>query len=265
MIAMSLALAEANSKTGSRSDMSQLLRHAEEWSLLNDSGFLRCRAALLRATIHLDGGLISEAGESASAEEAEETVEEGLRIARHWGYGIYHIDLLLVRAHLALHEGRADDARRDILTVLFGLSPMDAAGTYGIYDSPPLDESSPENQRGIFPPKETGLPDLLAATNPDCGYAWGIAEGRHLLGETLLLKAAQIIGTPTHKSRSRPAPPEVRALIGQARSELQEARRLWKRLRDPESDAEIHPEGEKTQRVLNDLRSGRLTGYPVES
>lgn len=41
--------------------------------------------------------------------------------------------------------------------------------------------------------EQTGQPELLAATDPECGYAWAIAEGLQHRGEALLLQAAQLL------------------------------------------------------------------------
>lgn len=203
------------------------LRKAYEWALQRDAKEPLCWSALVRAKIELStqGGL----SRAASA------LEEGLRIARECGYGIFHIDLLLVRAQLALREGRAADAERDVRVA--------------------LDE-------GVYPPVESGFPELLAATDPECLYAWGIAAGRQLLAEALLLQAAQKLGQP--KQVDRP-PADVRDLIDRAREEFARVQELWRKLRDPESDVDIHPRGERTKCVLEGLESGLLTDYPLES
>src|SRR6185312_6382656 len=154
------------------------------------------------------------------------------------GYGIYHIDLLFVRVQVALHEGRAADAERDVRVA--------------------LDE-------GVHQPAESGYPQLLAATDPECLYAWGIAEGRHLLGEALLLQAAQKLGQAEFvPKRLDRLPAEVRVLIDRAREQLGEAMELWRKLRDPESEADINPRGERTRLVIEQLDGGVLTEYPFE-
>ena len=228
IVKSNLLLSELSASAGDLARAEPLCRSTSDWALQRDAQETLCWSALVRAKIELAKG--------SHTIEARAAIEEGLRIARDCGYGILHIDLLLVRAQAALHEGRPDDAIRDVAIA--------------------LDE-------GRRPRPESGLPTLLAATDPECGYAWGIAEGRHLRGEALLLKAAHIIGEPTYKPRSPNTPAAVRELVKQARSELQNALGLWKKLRDPESEAEINPNGEKTRDVLDELRAGRLTRYPI--
>ncbi|HEV7509428.1 MAG TPA: toll/interleukin-1 receptor domain-containing protein [Thermoanaerobaculia bacterium] len=201
-----------------------------------------CWAALVRAKIEISAFSAQQPANHeavrGSLAHAASALEEGLRIARECGYGIYHIDLLIVRAQLALHEGRAADAERDVLVA--------------------LDE-------GVHPPAESGFPELLAATDPECLYAWGIAEGRHLLGEALLLQAAQKLGQADLVPKELDClPASFRGLINRARRQLIEALELWRKLRDPESEADINPRGERTRRVLEQLDSGVLTEYPLE-
>ncbi|MCH8882921.1 MAG: FAD binding domain-containing protein [SAR324 cluster bacterium] len=74
---------------------------------------------------------------------------------------------LLLRARVGLLSGEAGAAEGDVRVALFD---------------------------GVHPAEESGRPQLLAATDEECGYAWGIAEGRHFLGEALLLQAAQVLG-----------------------------------------------------------------------
>ena len=164
-------------------------------------------------------------------------LEEGLRIARGCGHGIHHVDLLLVRAQVFLYEGRASNAERDVRVA--------------------LDE-------GIHPSVESGFPDLLAATDPECAYAWGIAEGRHLLAESLLLQAAQKLGqTNFTPNEFNNLPDEIRSLIGQASERLDQSLGLWRKLKDPESEADINPHGEQARRAIERLEGGVLTEYPI--
>jgi tetratricopeptide (TPR) repeat protein len=236
-----LVLADLARERGDLTAASELLHLAYEWALQRDAKEPLCSSALVRSRIELSapGDRSYERGLEARArlKRAVSALEEGFRIALQYGFGIYHIDLLLVRAQLALHEGRAADAERDVHVA--------------------LDE-------GVHPPSESGYPELLAATDPKCLYAWGIAEGRHLLGEALLLQAAQKLGqTEFIPKRFDRLPADVRDLIGRARQQLDQAMELWRKLKDPESDAEINPQGERTKRVLEGLAGGILTEYPL--
>jgi len=220
----------------------KLLGEAHEWALQRDAKEPLCWAALVRAKIELSTFRYqhseNDAAGQSSLERAASDLEVGLRFARGCGYGIYHIDLLLLRAQLALYEGRAADAERDVRVAL---------------------------DQGDHPPSESGFPELLAATDPECLYAWGIAEGRHLLGEALLLQAAQKLGQAEFvPKRLDRLPAEARDLIGRAREQLGEALELWRKLKDPESAADINPRGERTRRVIEQLDGGVLTEYPLE-
>ncbi|HSS51352.1 MAG TPA: hypothetical protein VLX28_20615, partial [Thermoanaerobaculia bacterium] len=117
---------------GDRDASSESLQQVREWALQHGSKELLCWSAMLQAKIelfdlpsHNNVRLRARFGHAAAA------LENGLRVAHECGYGIYHIDLLLVRAQLALHEGRAADAERDVRVA--------------------LDE-------GVHPPAESGFP-----------------------------------------------------------------------------------------------------------
>jgi tetratricopeptide (TPR) repeat protein len=236
-----LILADLAREQGDLSTAREFLHQAQEESLQYDAKESLCWSALVKAKIELSAFSnerpLNQVARQAYLVHAASTLEYGLRIARECGYGIYHIDLLLVRAQLALYEGRATDAERDVRVA--------------------LDE-------GVHPPPESGFPELLAATDPECLYAWGIAEGRQLLAEALLLQAAQKLGAAEFvPKRFDRLPADVRDLIDRAREQLDQALELWRKLRDPESDADINPRGERTKRVLEGLEGGILTEYPI--
>ena len=254
-----LVLADLARQGGDLGTARGLSDECYERALARESKDTLCWSALVRGRIELSAfrGIAQSpiSDERPGEEEGQQylersnaALEEGLRIARGCGFDIYHIDLLLVQARVALHEGRADDALGDVTVA--------------------LDE-------GVHPPPKSGLPSLLAATDPECGYAWGIAEGRHLRGEALLLKAAQMTGRTSYKPRSRKTSPEVREVVKQARSELRQATRLWKKLCDPERENAnfVHPEtgdeynfrAAETFRVLDDLAKGGLTPYRLDA
>ena len=233
-------LADLARERGDLSGARKLLAEAHDWAIARDAKQPLCWSELVRGRIELsalghqlsdseDRGAETDASLPSHLAAAKSAIEDGLRIARDCGFGIFHIDLLLLRAQVALHEGRAADAERDLRLA--------------------LDE-------GVHPLADTGLPELLAATDKECGYAWGIAEARHLLAEALLLQAAQKLGSQTYKPRARKTPPDVQDLIKSARTELQKCARLRKRIQDPKLP--------DTEQVLNDISGGALTNYPLE-
>jgi tetratricopeptide (TPR) repeat protein len=238
-----LLLADLACERGDFSNARELQREAHRWASTCDAKEPLCWSALVLAKIELAEVTDPHSGNHPTTVRtnlfrAASALQEGLRIACDCGYGIYHIDLLLVRTRLALHEGRAADAERDVHVAL---------------------------EEGVHPATDSAYPELFAASDPKCLYAWGVAEGRHLLGEALLLQAAQKLGQAEFvPKRLDRLPIEVRNLIDRAREQLGEALELWRKLRDPESEADINPRGERTRRVIEQLDGGVLTEYPLE-
>ncbi len=137
---------------------------------------------------------------------------------------------MLLRARLALEEGDAEQAIADADVALFD---------------------------GIRPPEESGLPEILAVTDPACGYAWGEAEGRQLRGGALLLQAAQRLGRGDFApARFAELPKNVRGLVDDARKELETCRRLRQKIQDPKVA--------ETEDVLAKLDGGVLTRHPSD-
>ncbi len=188
---------------------------------------LRARIALATARSRLADG--ERAPVEASLEATGAAVEEGLRIAREVGYGIYHIDLLLERAAWHLMRGDFRAATADVKTAL---------------------------QDGVHPPTESGLPTLIAATDEECNYAC-IAQGTQLLAEALLLQAAQLLGSQSFLLESSDASPEARRLIERAKAKLEECARFRKAIEDPRLG--------ETEQALEALRRGILTRHPLSA
>jgi len=219
------------------------LEVACEWSLAHDAKELLCWSALLRGRaepiVSPDPPLI---------EPKDRVVIEGLKLARSCGFGLYHIDLLLERARLHLFRGDPGHA----------LEGIELALNTGI----PADE-------------QIGQPRLLAATDEECGYAWGIVEGMHLRGEAFLLQAAQALGCETFNRAERDhLPSEVSEMVTRAESCLNDAMCRWHDLRDPQPTEDnnfVHPatgveynyKAADTYRILDDLSRGLLTTYPL--
>jgi tetratricopeptide (TPR) repeat protein len=209
----------------------ELQHQAQEWALARDAREVLCWSALEAGSIAL-----AEARRKADGpfgpqttrylNEARHAAEEGLRTARDCGFGVFHIDLLLLRASIALDEGQATSAECDCRTAL---------------------------ETGFRPPTESGESHLLPASDPDCGYAWGEGLARHLLAESLLLQAAQQLG----RARLSPEPPRgaICQLLENAESQLARCRTLRTQIGDPALA--------DTERILRDLADGVLTPYPL--
>lgn len=211
---------------------------ANDWAEARGAKHLLCWSALVQTQIECS---------ASSPERAHKAVEDGLKIARDCGFGIYHIDLLLERARLHLMSGAPQAALDDLRTA--------------------LDDGVPFNP-------QTGQPELLAAMHSECGYAWGIAAGLQLRGEALLLQAANEYGQPTFDPAQRATlPAAVRDLIAQAEACLTESLARWHKLKDPSRNNSNfrHPKTGKqynyraaeTHRVLTELAGGVLTNYPL--
>jgi len=254
-----LILSDIARERGDLNEASALLDKAHAWALARDAKEPLCWSALVHARIDLSAlskspDLHSEIHIPHSAfpnpHYAFRNLDDGLRIARECGYGIYHIDLLIERARLNLLLGDAEAAERDARTALYGLEKV-ASGpgcaSPNPYDAPALDEDSKPEDRGIFPPKELGKPDLYAATHPECGYAWGEAAGRHVLAEALLLRAAK------GDSRAEDCPP--RRALSRAEKELKLCIFLRQKIQDPKVT--------ETLNVMEQLKKGNLTPYPI--
>lgn len=141
----------------------ELRATSKKWAEAHNAKDMICWSCLLEARElrHVEHSPAQDVG-------ARNVIDSGLKIARDCGYGIYHIDLLLMRAHLHLVGGRVNEALDDIRVALD--------------DGIPADEP-------------TGQPELLAARHEACGYAWPVPEGLQLKAEALLLQAAQSVGS----------------------------------------------------------------------
>jgi tetratricopeptide (TPR) repeat protein len=103
---------------------------------------------------------------------------------------------------------------------------------------------------------ETGpssQPALVAAADPACGYAWGVGLAHFLLAQTYLLRAAQHLGRayfpPDHP------PNGMRELLAAAAFQIAASREVRIRIQDPALA--------ETESLLNDLKTGVLTQFPI--
>jgi len=255
-----LIFSDLHREAGDLARAEALRASAHDWAVARDAREVLCWSALVQARIALarstgvppvipseDNHTPNPASRAGSP--CYDALTDGLKIARDCGYGLYHIDLLLVRARLHLHSGEPEAALDDLRTA--------------------LDVSVPADE-------QTGQPELLAATHAECGYSWAIAEGFSLRGEALLLKAAQTLGQSTFvPARRATLPAPVRDLLTHAESCLTESLARWQPLHDPEPerpDQNFHLDGQpcnhraaETHRILIDLKGGALTNYPLHA
>jgi tetratricopeptide (TPR) repeat protein len=210
----------------------ELVDDATEWAVLNDVRELLCWASLIQGRLKTVEAIANsdENRKSEQLTEALKNFEEGIYIAREYGFSLYHIDLLVERAAIHLQFGDWDEAISDLNIALTD---------------------------GHKPDPETGLPPLLAAMDHDCGYAWGEGDTRHMLGEALLLQAAQLMGRSDFVPARLPEQgEEVITLIDTARGHLEKSLELRKRIQDPKVA--------DTKRVLDQLKGGLLTPYSLK-
>ncbi len=209
----------------------EVIENANTWAVNHEAQELACWCALVRGRLCIEEGRRhnAEAEDDEALVKARSSLDEGMRIAHECGYGILHIDLLLESTRLYLLCGEPQRALNDLRVA--------------------LDDA-------IHTPTESRHLGLLAATDPACGYTWGIAEGQHLGAQANLLQAAQILGRAEFAPAKIDAlPGDVRSLIDLARTELEECRELRKRIQDPRV--------KDTEQVLKDLDGGVLTPYPL--
>ncbi len=244
-----LLLADLAYKRGDRGTALQLLKAAHAWGIKHNSVEVLCWWALSSVRIALDEaekGINARYGAKAPSitteldsrcevdfetfEEIDATLSEGLYLTRTCGYGIYYIDLLLERARFFLIRGVPHRTLEDVCEAL---------------------------DNGHKPPPDSGLPSLLAATDPKCGYAWGIAQGRYLRAQAFLLQVAQKLGrTELPNGDLALLPVNPRRMIDSARFELEKCLELRRRIQDPRRG---DPES-----VLKNLEIGVLTVYPLK-
>ncbi len=250
-----LMIAQINIGLQDVSSAGQLCTKAHEWAAARDDKEVLCWSLLVQARIELAridasgarGNNGATDNNDAPLASCARSLGDGLKIARDCGYGRYHIDLLLERARWHLHQGDPQAAHEDIQLA--------------------LDEGIPANE-------ESGQPELLAANDDACGYAWAIPFGFQLRAAAQLLQAAQLQKVDSFVPAKRHnLPPDIKALIESATLNLEEALKLWQPLHDPERDDQnfTHPTtGEiynyraaETYRILEELRDGLLTRYPI--
>ena len=250
-----LVLSVLDIEFGDVSSANHRWTQARDWALARDAKEVLCWSCLVEAEKELSA--IS--GQQSAKEEqkkhlaaAHTALESGLKIARDCGFGLYHIDLLLVRARLHLLRGDTRAALDDIEVAL-----GDEAGGGGI----------PANE-------ETGQPELLAANHKACGYAWAIPAALQLRAEALLLQAAQQLGSDSYvPAKINELPTDVANSMAQAKDLLHEALDLWQPLHDPEPERddqnfklngkEYNYRAADTHQVLVQLEGGVLTRYPL--
>jgi len=211
----------------------------ERWALRTRAQAAECAIALVQVrralaalsdTVDMGAESRSLSGETDDLrlDDVGNAIEHGIRLSRVCGYGILHIDFLIESARLRLLTDEPEKAIEDLRLAL---------------------------EVGVHPPAESGRPVLLAASDEECCYVWGIAECFHLRAKALLLQAAQIL----LRADFSPAeicdlPAQVRAHIESARRELEECLKIRRRIQDPRL--------QETERVLSDLDRGVLTKFP---
>lgn len=159
-----------------RAKLSLVSRHFDEarnlseqihdWATERDAKELLCRAKLVRAQEIASRARIAQSDSGDTPDPsltafAREMTTTGLALARECGYGLLHIELLLVQAELSLLDGQADKALADVRLSLEG------------------NDHEPDSF------------DMPAATEDDCGYLWAKASGLRLQAEATLLRFAQ--------------------------------------------------------------------------
>jgi hypothetical protein len=168
-----------------------LLDKAAQWIIVSGSQEHLCLLHLGKARVALA------AHEVAPAEAA---LREGLRTAQHSGFGLYHIDMVVEEATLALLAGDPRRAADRATAALHGVLPTGAAA-----DRPDLPAD-----RLLMP----------GAAHPACTYAWGraragqvLAEARWLLGEQAAARQELVATVALQRRLADPALPRSEELL----------------------------------------------------
>ena len=226
-----LVRAEIALEQGNVAEALDLQQQGHAWAARRDANEVLCWSHLIRARIEFAG---SPPRQSLAA--AMNALNRGLRLARSCGFALFHIDLLIVRAQVALAAGRPDDAEQDLVLALRGKSTR---------------------------PEDADAAALLSATPQPCGYAWGIVGARHWHGVACLLQAAQSLQSaqfdPAHRAS---LPDSVRTKIDEGIGHLQSADEGWRRLAaSAGGNVDL---GAATRAVLAELEQGRFPPFPLQ-
>jgi hypothetical protein len=210
------------------------VERAREWALPREAMEPLCWSHLLTGRISLEKSI--NIGDVSFVHRAMISVDEGIRLAKSCGFGLYFIDLLLLRAQCLLSMGDEDAAIRSAQFALYGSSGIQAHIPF---------KGMPATDRDVSP----GFP--LHIKSQECGYVWADAEARHLLAEGLLLKAAKLIGTA--RTDIKTISKEAEELVSGAVRELEESSRLRVGIKDPKKSISAVR--------LVEARAGLLTRY----
>jgi len=98
------------------------------------------------------------------------------KLAETYGFGKIHLDILVTLAEYHQLNGEHDLAVESAKRALFGEENSSKA----------FEESTDPAKRGFYPPSETGLPTMLAATHSDCNYVICEIKARMFLAKALV-------------------------------------------------------------------------------
>ncbi len=247
-----LVMAEIKLHEDNLEESEKLVEEAYELAIANNANEYICWSEKVRVKIYVYQ--LDKQFQEDLFVKAKERIASGFAIARRCGYGLHHIDLLVLQSRIYLIEGDYEQAEYYAKAALFGVAKSDNLET--LYHATPLDATTPGTDRGIFLPKEFGLPDLPAATNPVCNYFWGEIEARECLIQAYLLKSAYILGkrqiTP---QRFNKLPKDVNNYIESAREQIQICFSYEKK-ENSFSFSQIH-------KIDVNLKKGKLTQYRI--
>ncbi|HEX8109005.1 MAG TPA: hypothetical protein VF516_14835 [Kofleriaceae bacterium] len=221
--ALALERAEIALAHGDHDRIEPRVRAVREWATQHDAKELLCWSGRLLIEQRLQAWHTGTAVEPAELRAVLQLAMVEVDRARSNGLGLYHIDLRIQRARLRLLTG-------DPLAAIADLA-------IAFEDGLPADDSGP---------------DVPAARQPSCKYAWGVADARRCLGHALLLYVAIDLGDAKGDPRTLLERPEVRAAI----RELESARNVMHTMGDPRAD--------EIERELEAVARGLLTASPLD-
>ena len=220
--------AREHAERGDLLEAENFLNRGKEYARANDKKVLLCQAAIVQAqwTLNSIRRQINDqrSYDTGPLADVIDELTEALETARSSGFGLHVIDILNARARCARYLVWSFDALRDAQVAV---------------------------NEGFEEDKRLGLPEILPAAAPACGYRWAEAEGREIIAEAFILNVNQFLGSSRITNTSSP---EVSPELSQARDELIKAQELRQQVGDPLL--------ETTNYLLEALEAGRLNYYP---
>jgi len=200
----------------------EVFKGALHWGLRSGDMEVLIWAQLISAKLGLAEGNLAKVWQA---------LRDALVNARECGYGLYWIDLQVVKGQWELACGRQLQAGRELPPELEIWTPQQ---WFERAEASALRALNGHLKNSDDPAPRPDLPEdqlaMLGACHPECGYAWGEGDALQLLAEARF-KLAQRIGLGGYDSKGR----SYSKLLEEARQAAGEALALRERIQDPKA------------------------------